>query len=136
RAKIDFLLMNSSALSGPNWKQMLFSSLEFILIFFPIVMIGYFFIERSRSSAVLSFLILASLIFYSWFRFSYLFLMLFSILINYGLAFGSSPSKPKLTFAIIFNLALLFYFKYMGFFLESVNVAFGSNFQSENIALP
>ena len=63
---------------------MIFSSYEFIFIFFPIVIIGYFLLSKIKSIKIQHiFLVIASLIFYAWFNPSYLFIIIVSIVLNY-----------------------------------------------------
>lgn len=105
---------------------MLFSSALFIWIFLPAVLVGNFIIscvrfqrEETRFRIKNWFLLLASLFFYAWGGISHLFLMLFSILINFfgGYALGQSAGSERrrkiiLCLVIVINLGLLFYFKY------------------------
>ena len=58
---------------------MLFTSLEFILLFLPIVLIGYFALRRELRNA---WLLLASLVFYAWGEPRFVVVMMASIVIN------------------------------------------------------
>ena len=84
----------------------------------------------------------ASLFFYAWGEPSYLLLMLLSIVVNFfiGNGIGSAKSKraQKLIFvsSIVFNIGLLFIFKYTAFFLTAFNAAFNANLYVPMIALP
>ncbi|MCM1064070.1 MAG: MBOAT family protein [Eubacterium sp.] len=105
---------------------MLFSSVLFIWIFLPIVLTVNLILscirfqrEENRFRAKNLFLLFASMVFYAWGGIGYLFLMLFSILLNFvgGYAVGRlarSPSQKKafLWAVVAVNLGLLFYFKY------------------------
>ena len=91
------------------------------------------------------FLVFASLFFYSWWNIVYLPLILSSIFFNYLMGITLSKSKEGnkgfskksiLIFAITSNLALLGYFKYTSFFLETFNGIFGSNIPLQHIILP
>lgn len=63
---------------------MLFNSYEFIFVFLPIVFIVYFTLNGFRATKFSSlFLVIASLIFYSYWDIKYLPLILFSILVNF-----------------------------------------------------
>ena len=73
-------------------------------------------------------LLLASLVFYAWGEPVYLFLMLLSILFNYfsGLDIARNlqdkrAAKRSLVFNLIINLAVLGFFKYEGFVLDTLN---------------
>lgn len=124
---------------------MLFNSYEFIFIFLPITLIGYFAIGRIRESYAALFLALASLLFYGWWNVRYIPLLLFSITANYttGLLIAKSHEKQNISHAkkilisgITFNLLLLAYYKYTNFFLDNINRTFNSEISIEQIILP
>ncbi|MGE0278487.1 MAG: MBOAT family protein [Nitrospiraceae bacterium] len=88
-------------------------------------------------------LIAASLFFYGWWKLSDLGLMLCSVFANYLIggalrANSSRPLRQKLILAIgiTFNLGLLGYFKYAGFFVQTINDIVGFNIPGLSIALP
>ncbi len=124
---------------------MLFNSYIFILIFLPITLIGYYLIGKHATQGnILSkwWLILTSLFFYGYWNISYLPIILSSILINYFLS-GKIQSLQnqniKRNFfylGLLFNLALLGYFKYKNFFMDNLNFIFGSDFHFTHIVLP
>lgn len=104
---------------------MLFSSIVFLFTFLPAVMILYY-LSPVRFRNVI--LLLASLVFYAWGEPVYLFLMLLSILFNYfsGLDIARNlqdkrAAKRSLVFNLIINLAVLGFFKYEGFVLDTLN---------------
>ena len=74
---------------------MVFSSMLFLWLFLPVTIIGYYLI-RDRYRNIL--LLMASLIFYAWGEPVYIFLMIFSILVNWvaGLMIDRDPSHKKL----------------------------------------
>lgn len=117
---------------------MLFSSTVFIFIFLPAVLLGYHAILRgNRARNIL--LLAASLLFYAWGEPVYVFLMLGSIAGNYG--FGlllkrTARKKGVLVFAVIFNLGILFYFKYLNFAVENINALFGTALSVPPVSLP
>ena len=81
-----------------------------------------------------SWLVIASLYFYSYFNKSYLILIIVSILVNYFIGTELSMKtnnvirrKVLLIFGIIFNLGALGYFKYYDFFIENINYIFKTN---------
>ena len=99
---------------------MLFSSLLFLWLFLPLVVLLYLpLAQRGRNA----WLLLASLIFYAWGGVSYTVVLLASIGINYvcGRALERNRSPWLLTLGVGLNLAILIVFKYAGFFTESVN---------------
>ena len=104
---------------------MLFSSIVFLFSFLPAVMILYYLLPVRFRNVIL---LLASLVFYAWGEPVYLFLMLLSILFNYfsGLDIARSlqdkrAAKRSLVFNLIINLAVLGFFKYEGFVLDTLN---------------
>lgn len=112
---------------------MLFNSLQY-LIFFPLVVGGYFLIPY-RFRWVL--LLMASYYFYMAWKPVYIVLIVISTLINYfaGLVMGKTEDQKKrkkyLILSLVSNLSLLFLFKYFNFFnasaktvLEYLNIPF------------
>lgn len=104
---------------------MLFSSIVFLVTFLPAVMILYYLLPVRFRNVIL---LLASLVFYAWGEPVYLFLMLLSILFNYfsGLDIARNlqdkrAAKRSLVFNLIINLAVLGFFKYEGFVLDTLN---------------
>jgi len=119
---------------------MLFSSISFMWFFLPIVFILYNLLDKKIKNV---FLLFASLIFYAWGEPKYVFLLIFSISINYifGLIIDKSSDKSTrrvwFIICICLNLLLLGYFKYFNFFTESINLVFNSQvISSRDIILP
>lgn len=117
---------------------MVFSSNIFLFLFLPLVIALYFlpFEKIGFKKYKNNFLLVASLFFYSWGETKYIVLLLSSIIGNYY--FGiliSKDRKYSLFFAVAFNLALLCYFKYANFFIESLN-SFGLGIENKKILLP
>lgn len=86
-------------------------------------------------------LLLASLVFYAWGDPAYLWLLLFSIALNYcmGLWIGAAKRWARLSLAVgvLANLGLLGYYKYFDFFLRILNRIIGRQvFEMQNIPLP
>jgi alginate O-acetyltransferase complex protein AlgI len=127
---------------------LLFNSYDFALYFLPVALAVFYFLARfggPRFAA--AWLGLASLFFYGYWAPKFLPLMLGSIAANYAfgrlLRFlhrrGSDAQYQRwlvLAFAVVANLALLFYFKYANFFLSNVNGVLGTTFNSLDIVLP
>jgi alginate O-acetyltransferase complex protein AlgI len=122
----------------------LFNSYTFLFCFLPIVLAGYLLLRR-RSIPLwpIAWLVLASLVYYSWWQPVYLLLLLFSVAVNYGFGkliidggLSRSQSRAVLTTGIIFNLCLLGYFKYAGFFVANVDELLGAGWLVPNIILP
>lgn len=123
---------------------MLFNSVNFILLFLPVVVIIYYFLlKKHLILASKTFLICASLVFYSAWNYKYLALLLISLLVNFTI--GSSlnsdfkakiSSKTILIFGILFNLVVLGYYKYTNFVIDNLNLIFRLNISDKNILLP
>lgn len=93
---------------------MVFSAPEFLFLFMPIVCILYYLIRKPVLQNGL--LIVASLFFYAWGEPRYVLLMVASILINYLFTriLTRNPAKTVVALAAVFNVGMLFVFKYAG----------------------
>ena len=94
---------------------MLFTSIEFLLFFFPIVLTIYFIIP---SKAKNFWLLVSSLFFYAWGEPDFVLIMVFSICFNYIMALaidklfsGKNFRKGVLFLSIFVNLGILMIFK-------------------------
>ena len=121
---------------------MVFSSYRFILVFLPAVLFLYYLLSRLKNGIWQRlFLISASLVFYGYDNPRYLFLLLGSIAVNYILALAMQSAEGKtrkfwLALGVVFNVALIGYFKYFDFFLQNLNLALGSRIPLRHILLP
>ncbi len=130
---------------------MLFNSYIFVFVFFPICLFGYYGLLQTRHvRAAGIFLTGMSFWFYGYFNLSYLLIMVCSIGGNYlfhrllsrrgagkGIAaYGTASRRAVVILAVVFNLGLLFYFKYFDFLLLVLNGAFGTDFVLRGILLP
>jgi len=117
---------------------MVFSSLLFIFLFYPIFLSIYYIVPFKLKNSIL---LIFSLIFYAWGEPKYILLLLFVTLLNYicGLIIDKNDNKriKKLVMivCIILNLALLGFFKYTNFIIDNLN-SFGLKFDVLNIVLP
>ena len=103
---------------------MLFSSLVFLFVFLPLILVVYYSVPRvGRNMGLFVF----SILFYAWGGVSFSIVLLFSILFNYifarQLSKHSKSDKRWLYIGIVFNLVLLGTFKYLVFFVDSINDA-------------
>jgi len=140
---------------------MVFSSMVFIFVFLPaVILLYYVFPWRTWRNTLLC---VSSLVFYAWGEPVYVLLMLFSVLMNYvaGLSINkvdvkaastkkkwvkrkkgkkhekrSKKSTAVLVIAILLNLAALLFFKYTNFFISNLNEAFSLGIKSMNLPLP
>ena len=98
---------------------MIFTTATFLFLFLPAVLVLYFLVPALLRNGLL---LLASLFFYAWGDASHLYLLLLSILTNYGLALllqGTQNARVRkwvLVVSVVLNLSLLGYCKYAKFF--------------------
>ena len=137
---------------------MVFSSTIFLFAFLPVVLLGYYLLDRRFKNI---FLLLASLFFYAWGEPRFVLVMMGSILVNHLFALLIDRTRTQeeeelgqhstaawyrgrarfyLTLTVIFNLALFFVYKYLDFAITNLN-AVGSVFKMpelplQGIALP
>jgi alginate O-acetyltransferase complex protein AlgI len=121
---------------------MVFNSIEFILLYVPITLALLYLLASFSQNSAISFLAFSSMVFYASWSPLYTFLLLFSIIVNYtgGLLLSrikQQSTKKSVFFCFItFDLGLLFYYKYIGFFLSNVNSVFGTTLPVLDIILP
>lgn len=124
---------------------MLFNSYIFIFVFFPVTMLGYFFWGYRKQLRMANiWLVVASLLFYGYWDIRYLPLLLGSIAVNYLISGRilsareqGQESMRKMAFLVglVFNVSLLGYYKYLDFFIETLNLI-GSELTLLHIMLP
>ena len=118
---------------------MVFSSIAFLCVFLPIVILLYYLLPKLQMKNAL--LIIVSLLFYAYGEPVYVLLMIFSTIANYifGL-FLNTESKRKrkivMVFTFIVNIGLLLVFKYTDMILETVNQIFQTNLPMQKLSLP
>lgn len=119
---------------------MVFSSTIFLCVYLPLVLLGYYICPKKGRNL---FLLIVSLVFYAWGEPKYVFLMIFSILVNYifGRLMDKNRGRQKrmkllLVLSVVIDIGLLSVFKYTDFIITNVNAIFGSSFDLLNIALP
>lgn len=120
---------------------MVFSSIEFLCFFLPLLLVVYFVVPKRFRGVRNMILLLFSLFFYAFGGPKFLLLMLISVGIDYfcGLfacpAFDRRIRKCAVIVAVSAGIGLLCYYKYLGFFVESIN-AFGFGLPVPQITLP
>ena len=119
---------------------MVFSSLIFLFRFMPIFFICYFLLPMKYKNFCL---LIFSLLFYSWGEPKYIILMITSILVDYCISQriwkeekNKKRQKLLLSASIIFNIGMLFVFKYYNFITVNVNNIFKSNIPLSSMTLP
>ena len=134
---------------------MLFNSYIFVFIFFPLCLAGYYGLVRAgKPGAARVFLTGMSLWFYGYFNLSYLLIMVLSIGGNYlfhrllsrmvsdggekapGANGSATSARVVMALAVTVNLGVLFWFKYLDFFLGTLNGVLGTDFVLRGILLP
>ena len=119
---------------------MVFSSLLFLCIFLPIVLLLYYASKNLTYKNVI--LVIASLLFYAWGEPIYVLALIFSSLVDYTVGrvihkhFGTWKAKAALLTSLIINLGLLGTFKYAGFFVDNINMLLGTNIPFHGFSLP
>lgn len=120
---------------------MLFNSIDFA-IFLPIVFILYWFVFQKNLKGQNVLIVIASYVFYAWWDWRFLFLIVFSTLVDYtvGLLLPKQKGRNKrlalLWVSIVVNIGFLGFFKYYNFFLENFITAFsffGNNIQANSL---
>ena len=121
---------------------MLFNSHIFLFAFLPMTLIGFFWLARRGPFAAQIWLTAASLVFYAWSGWRFLPLLLASIAVNFiiGRALTKRAREGRgqsvlLAAGIVFNLGILFYFKYAGFAAANF-AALGLHLDLGNVVLP
>lgn len=117
---------------------MLFTSIEFLLLFLPIVLTINFIIPQKVKNY---WLLLASLAFYAWGEPDFVLIMLFSIVFNYVMALvierqrlNQGGRKIILILDVLANLGILLIFKYMNFIVKTIHDLFPVT--KESLAVP
>ncbi len=122
---------------------MLFSSEIFLFLFLPFVLFVYYCLLFKWRTLQNLFLLLMSLLFYAYGEPWFVFVMICSIILNWGFGllvdrYKSQPMAAKLVLIamLLVNLGILAYFKYWMFFLGNINYFTGSYIPVPRILLP
>ncbi|QIB69502.1 MBOAT family protein [Aminipila butyrica] len=122
---------------------MVFSSIIFISCFLPVVLLLYYTLFRFSRRVQNIFLLIISLGFYAWGAPKFVLVLLLSVLVNWG--FGLlidrvrlDKIKSRITIALmlVYNLGIIFAFKYLMFTMKNIQVVTGLDFTIPKIALP
>ncbi len=119
---------------------MVFSCIPFLFFFLPLCLILYYAVPFSWKNGIL---LIFSLIFYAWGEPLYIFLMLFSTVLDYTNGrlmerFGTTRGKRTffLCCSICINLSILAFFKYADFAVSTINGLLGTQLAQPGIHLP
>ena len=120
---------------------MIFNSFQFLFLFLPVTLLGFYLLGRSSQKRAALWLLLASLVFYCSWDVRFLPILLLSMGGNFTLcrriiAGPQASKKGWLLAAVVFNLALLGTFKYVNFFIASINGLAAQDFQLLAVILP
>ena len=125
--------------------RVLFNSFPFIFAFLPVTLLGYELLRRRgflRAKKI--WLIAASCVFYAYWSAAFLALLFVSIVVNFFVGRrlqsiareSGASSRALLIVGLIWNLALLGYFKYANFFIDNFDAAFGLHIELARVVLP
>ena len=118
---------------------MLFSSIEFLYYFLPVVILGYFLLPKALRNG---WLLVVSLFFYAWGEPKLVSVMLASIVLNWlwGIGIGRAKSTGWKRFFLVLScitcLGMLGWFKYADFAIENFNAIFGTSVPLLKLVLP
>ena len=118
---------------------MLFSGITFLYLFLPLTLLLYYAVPKQAKNTVL---LAASLLFYFFGEQEYTLLLIFSSVSDYlhGLYIESHRGTKNAKFALIssiaINLGILGIFKYLDFFIGSINDLLGTSIPLSGLPLP
>ena len=121
---------------------MLFNSGVFLFYFLPLALIGYQVLARFGRRAVIGWLALASVAFYSWWNWHFVYVLVGSMLMNFAVSQciwrTSNPGRKSfwLITGITLNLGALCYYKYLFHILRFTNDLVGGHHTWHDVALP
>ena len=121
---------------------MVFSSITFLFYFLPIVLLAYYIVPKKFKNIIL---LISSFTFYFWGEPKNISIMISMIILSYigGIIIGKLKEKKKIKFAkmvlaltVILDLAALFYFKYIDFFIRNINLYLNKEIDLLGVILP
>ncbi len=111
----------------------------FFWAFFAVVLLGYSLVYKNKNRSIRAgYLFAASLFFYYKSSGFFFFILLFSTLVDYFIGKwiyrSQSGTRKKILVAasVVVNLTVLAYFKYSYFFIDSINIMLGTDWQALN----
>ena len=122
---------------------MLFSSYIFLFLFLPLVLLGYYGLNHFKKYRLaLAYVTVMSMWFCGYTGVEYLVILLVSIVVNFLLVEwmsrvkGSHSRKVLLVLGLLWNIGLLFCFKYYDFFIGNINEVFRTDIALLRLVLP
>jgi len=120
---------------------MLFNSYEFILLFLPLAVVGYYGFLRMGRLPAQAFLLAASVIFYAFAGWGFLAYLAGSVVVSYALSVVVARSSDRhrkkwLALAVALNVGALAVAKYCDFFVANVNAIFQTDWRLLHLVAP
>ena len=125
---------------------MIFNSYIFVFLFLPVVVSGYYIcVNLKKHNLANIVLLIGSIFFYAYAGWKGLIILSVSIILNYIfyrlMRLYYQPEKINirkiiLCIGIACNLIMLMYFKYYNFFIENLNLVFGTSLGMREVILP
>jgi alginate O-acetyltransferase complex protein AlgI len=122
---------------------MLFNSVDFIFLFLPVALLGYYCLGHFQHRAAAAWLCVTSLVFYGWWNPPFVILLVCSIVFNYFisralLATSETPRRQGLVLfcGVTANILALLYFKYLFSLLAFAKSLAILNTDYGNVILP
>ncbi len=115
-----------------------FISLDFI-IFLLVTLLGFYSLKDKWRTP---FLLAASYFFYGYWSIPYLFLLIFTMVVDFYFAIKIEEAKTQklrksfLIFSLFLNLGILFVFKYFNFFVDILHETVGMQIKESHLILP
>lgn len=124
---------------------MLFNTFNFLFVYLPLTLFGYYLISKRSVRLSNVFLLFASLVFYGYWKVAYLPLLVGSIAVNFVTGRSISKSLERqddgrartlMIVGVGINLCLLATFKYLDFLIANVDWLTGAHIQPVGLGLP
>ncbi len=116
---------------------MVFSSLTFLLVFLPLLVICYYAVPKKYVAARRYILTVFSVVFYAWGEPVYVFAIIACVAATWLLSKGVEKKKKlHLWLSVAVNLVPLIIFKYLNFLIDNVNLIPFVNIPEVNLVMP
>lgn len=116
---------------------MLFNSYSFLIFFLPFSLVFFaLFQSLKNKNHTIKYLFILSLVFYGYWNFSYLPLIVVSILFNYFTSLFIDKRPTAFYIGLIGNIALLVYYKYSQFLLTNIDALLNIQINTLDTDLP
>jgi alginate O-acetyltransferase complex protein AlgI len=108
---------------------MVFSSIAFLLYFLPAFLTVYILADKKYKNGVI---LVSSILFYAWGGPKFIFVILGTTMVDFFIVRRMYYAKSQVTrkvlliLSLFINVGLLFYFKYINFFIDNINTVLSS----------